>query len=79
MIFVPAVETFLGSSSGRLLRIDAELFQQALGMYARTADKTWGLVDCASFVIMGREDIEDALTTDQHFSQAGFRCLLPRS
>ena len=74
--FVRAVETFLASPSSRLVRVDAELFRDALAMYGRTDDKSWGLVDCASFVVMGREHIEDALTTDRHFSQAGFRCLL---
>jgi predicted nucleic acid-binding protein len=74
--FVRAVETFLASPSSRLVRVDADLFRDALAMYGRTADKPWGLVDCASFVVMGREHIEDALTTDRHFTQAGFRCLL---
>ena len=73
---VRAVEIFLASPSSRLVRVDGELFRDALAMYGRTDDKSWGLVDCASFVVMGRERIEDALTTDRHFGQAGFRCLL---
>jgi len=30
------------------------------------------LVDASSFVVMSRLGISEALTTDQHFSQAGF-------
>jgi len=39
-------------------------------------DKTWGLVDCVSFVVMRDAGILDSLTTDKHFEQAGFRALL---
>ncbi|MBD2578647.1 PIN domain-containing protein [Oscillatoria sp. FACHB-1406] len=39
-------------------------------------DKAWSLVDCTSFVIMQQLGIQDALTTDQHFEQAGFVRLL---
>ena len=74
--FVRAAETFLASRNSRLVRVDAELFRDALAMYGRVGDKSWGLVDCASFIVMSREHIEDALTTDRHFVQAGFRCLL---
>ncbi len=34
------------------------------------------MVDCASFVIMRELHIEDALTFDNDFVQAGFRALL---
>jgi predicted nucleic acid-binding protein len=74
--FARAVKTFLASPNSRLVRVDTDLFRDALAMYDRAADKSWGLVDCASFIVMGREHIVDALTTDRHFSQAGFRCLL---
>ncbi len=34
--------------------------------------------DCTSFVVMKERRIRDALTSDQHFVQAGFR-VIPRS
>lgn len=39
-------------------------------------DKAWSLVDCTSFVVMQQLEIQEALTTDQHFEQAGFVRLL---
>jgi predicted nucleic acid-binding protein len=39
-------------------------------------DKGWSLVDCTSFVVMQQLEIPEALTTDQHFEQAGFVRLL---
>ena len=39
-------------------------------------NKAWSLVDCTSFVIMQRLNIQASLTTDRHFEQAGFTRLL---
>jgi predicted nucleic acid-binding protein len=39
-------------------------------------DKEWGLTDCISFLVMQDRAMTDALTTAQHFQQAGFRALL---
>lgn len=74
--FVLAVERFMRSGHSQLVRISPETFRQALDLYAQVADKTWGLVDCASFVVMRHAGIHEALTVDRHFSQAGFQCLL---
>ncbi|MBN1395038.1 MAG: type II toxin-antitoxin system VapC family toxin [Pirellulales bacterium] len=71
-----AVEKFSASPTARLVRTDGGLFRDALDLYARATDKSWGLVDCASFVVMRRMHILDAFTTDRHFEQAGFRRLL---
>jgi predicted nucleic acid-binding protein len=40
-------------------------------------DKTYSLCDAVSFILMQQRGITDALTTDRHFDQAGFRRLLP--
>ena len=52
--------------------IDAETWELLKGR----DDKTWSLVDATSFVVMKQFRIRDALTTDHHFEQAGFFCLL---
>ena len=57
----------------------SELFHQALKLYESRPDKDWGLTDCLSFVIMNENNLSAALTTDEHFRQAGFRALLLES
>ena len=52
------------------------LFEAALHLYSARPDKGWSMVDCASFVIMRELGIEDALTFDDDFVQAGFQALL---
>lgn len=60
----------------RLVRLTSELLREALQLYASRQDKRWGLTDCISFVVMNEIGLTDALTTDHHFEQAGFRALL---
>ena len=52
------------------------LFNEACEIYIRYADKGWDGVDSASYHIMEQRSITDALTTDRHFEQMGFRALL---
>lgn len=77
--FVESVRRFSNNPSFRIVPVTESLRQRALELYARRPDKTWGLVDCASFVVMSDHEITDAFTTDRHFEQAGFSCLLPAS
>jgi uncharacterized protein len=51
-------------------------FLDALTLYMRRPDKSWSFTDCVSFRLMKARKIRDALTTDHHFEQAGFRALL---
>lgn len=52
------------------------LFAAALELYRNRGDKDWDLTDCSSFVVMAGRGLSAALTTDEHFRQAGFRALL---
>jgi predicted nucleic acid-binding protein len=47
-----------------------------IAIYCQRNDKNWGIVDCISFIVMEERRITEALTTDIHFQQAGFRALL---
>jgi hypothetical protein len=69
------VITFVQSPNCDLVRVDTGIFHRALELYDSVSDKTWGMVDCASFVVMRDAQILDAATPDQHFDQAGFRRL----
>jgi len=54
----------------------SELFLKALALYEERPDKNWGLTDCTSFTVMNENGLTEALTTDDHFRQAGFKVLL---
>lgn len=52
------------------------LMDQGWRLYEQRPDKDWSVVDCISFMVMRERGLKDALTTDHHFEQAGFRALL---
>jgi predicted nucleic acid-binding protein len=74
--FADVVTQFLEAPSVEVVNIDRALLIRALRDYASFTDKSWGLVDCASFVIMRERGIAEAFTSDRDFVQAGFKCLL---
>jgi predicted nucleic acid-binding protein len=59
-----------------IVKTDESLIGRALTLYADRHDKEWGLTDCISFVVMKEQAVIDALTSDKHFQQAGYRALL---
>lgn len=59
-----------------IVHIDPRLDEKAWQLLAKRPDKDWSLVDCASFVVMQERSMTEAMTTDHHFEQAGFICLL---
>lgn len=70
------IDAIKASPYVQVIHIDPTLDDQAWQLLVQRPDKTWSLVDCASFVVMQREGISEALTTDHHFEQAGFIRLL---
>ena len=52
------------------------IYAQAFHLYRNRMDKEWGITDCISFVVMDEHRLTAALTTDEHFQQAGFQSLL---
>jgi len=50
----------------------AEGMTKALALYKAREDKSWGMIDCFSFVVMEEHRVRRALTFDEHFRQAGF-------
>jgi predicted nucleic acid-binding protein len=59
-----------------VVHVDPFMDDDAWKLLKSRPDKDWSLVDCASFVIMTRRGITEAVTTDHHFEQAGFVRLL---
>jgi hypothetical protein len=59
-----------------IIPLSEELFAEGFSFFRQHADKSWGLTDCISFVVMRERGISEALTADDHFEQAGFVPLL---
>lgn len=62
--------------NGERLLLDTFYAQALLKLYEARLDKSWGLTDCISFVVMADQGLTDALSGDLHFRQAGYRALL---
>ena len=60
----------------RIVPVSEALFARGHELYAAREDKDWSLTDCISFIVMRDEEVQTALTHDQHFEQAGYQALL---
>ena len=76
---VQIIEDFLSSDEVEIVHLDIVLFQRAFELYRTHKDKTWGMVDCMSFIVMRERVIADALINDKDFAQAGFNALMRAS
>jgi uncharacterized protein len=52
--------------------------RRAVQLLQPRPDKMYSLCDAMSFELMRRHNITEALSTDHHFEQEGFTCLLRR-
>lgn len=73
--FLALVAGMRASQRVKIIPLSSELFNAGLDRMHERPDKDWSLIDCISFVVMENEGINDALTADQHFNQAGFKAL----
>jgi len=67
------------SEAFRMIWIGEERFEAAKSFFRKHADHGYSFTDCTSFVVMRDLGIHEVLTTDRHFTEAGFRLLLPGS
>ena len=73
---VKFIEQCYRTANLQVVSVDTPLLTRALQLYHERPDKTWGLTDCISFVVMQEQGLTDAVTADEHFIQAGYRALL---
>lgn len=64
------------SSRIEVVHVTPQLYAKGWELYSNRLDKDWGMIDCISFVIMQERNLTEALTSDHHFEQAGFKVLL---
>lgn len=70
------IDQLRSSSHVMIVPANNALLGEAVELYRSRSDKDWGLTDCTSFVVMHEPGLTEALTSDDHFRQAGFRVLL---
>jgi uncharacterized protein len=75
-VFLGLIEQVRADRETTIVPASTALFERGLDLYSRRLDKDWSLTDCISFVVMRESRLDDALTADHHFEQAGFRVLL---
>ena len=76
VVFAQLLRNLRNDTQTVILPSKTELFQRGVKLYLERSDKNWSLTDCLSFVVMRDEGIGEALTTDRHFEQAGFKAVL---
>lgn len=69
ILFVDALKA---ASQVEVIHVNTELDTAAWMLLKNRTDKEWSLVDASSFVVMTKYGMTEALTTDHHFTQAGF-------
>ncbi len=75
-VFLQLLQELQSDNSIIIIPASDALFHEGVALFADRRDKDWSLVDCISFVVMKQRRLNEALTTDRHFVQAGFRALL---
>ncbi len=76
---VRLLSTLAQDTSIEIVWLTPDLYHRSFRLFQSRLDKEWGLTDCISFVVMQDHGITEALTSDSHFEQAGFRALLRKS
>ena len=70
------VSSLLNNTNVEVVPQTSMQFRSAIQYFKQMDDKEWGLTDCASFQIMRDRGLDEALTDDHHFEQAGFKALM---
>ncbi len=76
LVYLELLERLESDGSTTIIPASESLFRQGVALFGSRPDKDWSLVDCISMVVMRQRRLQEALTTDRHFVQAGFRALL---
>ncbi len=75
-VFLDLVSELQSNPNVTIIPPTQELFRRGIDLFSHRMDKDWSLTDCISFVVMQDHGLEEALTGDGHFEQAGFKVLL---
>ena len=74
--FLDLLDLIEADGRTQVIRSNEQLFRVGVELYRQRSDKDSPLTDCISFVVMRQQGLNEALTADHHFEQAGFVALL---
>jgi uncharacterized protein len=69
---VAIIEKIRTDENTMVVPFGSEGMEKALALYKARSDKSWGIVDCFSFVVIKEKRLKVSLCFDEHFRQAGF-------
>jgi predicted nucleic acid-binding protein len=75
-MFLDLLKDLRTSPQNLIIPASSELFDRGIQLFAVRSNKEWSVTDCISIVVMQDLGLTDALASDRHFGQAGFRALL---
>ena len=73
---VDTIRRLISDPNVEIIPQTSQQFVAAVQRYGERLDQRWSVTDCASFLIMERRDIQEALAHDRDFVAAGFAALL---
>jgi len=66
------IDSLQTSARVEIVPVTEEIVARGWNLFRERMDKEWSWTDCISFVVMKKRGSTEALTSDQHFEQAGF-------
>jgi uncharacterized protein len=75
---IQLVDSLESSPLVEIAALSEALCKEGWELFRERLDKEWSWIDCISFALMRHRQLQQALTTDEHFEQAGFEALLRR-
>ena len=78
-VFLETCRVLRSDQRTTILPATPEWVARGFALFGQRLDKHWSFIDCISFEMMRDHGLADALTTDHHFTQAGFHAILATS
>ena len=75
-LVLDSIAVLLKNPRVEMIWVERQTLLDSIAFLESRIDKMYSLCDAASFKLMRQRDMTEALTTDHHFEQEGFRALL---
>lgn len=76
--FCRLIQALRANADTSIVEPSFQNFDAGLTLFEQRTDKEWSLTDCISMAVMDELGLREVLTTDHHFTQAGFIVLLKK-